>query len=695
MRRFAFAALVSATVAMGPAADRALPHAAAARRAGSQARAARAPRAATTDARAEPQAGAGQAIVAAGHLVDVGRPVVLWNDPQGFDGYQTRCIDQQSGGCCALQSKRYGARTGLNERTLEELQKLVFQFVLHFDGCVNSRSCFKSMHNRPRPAGSLGCGLSAHFMIDADGTIYQTMDLLERAYHAEIANSGSVGVEICNRGRVDRSEWPRLPSEYRTRPTRVVSVNGEPHEAYDFRPEQYESVIALSRALLRVFPRLKPAIPERNGAVIMETLRDPLEFSGIIGHFHVERKKWDPGALDWNQLMRALAGLALPVQVRSFTELPRSQADLLAARRAVFFNAEERATGYFPIGVGRLWHSGVHLRGTLGAPVRAPTRGKILAARTAASARSSQAFVLMRHDVHVGNEPVVFHSLLAHLDMRPSAGAPPIPWLQALTQSRPDAARELAAGRVVLFEERVEAGDVVGYVGAVSRGPEQGPEVHFEIFTPDKLGGDFGKAFRYVNASADGALVRRADLVAPIDADGDQQIGTAELQRFFRRGNLDRRQSFRRLAVRHRHEWGDRTTEADFVQLRELAGISEAERRRLFRTALAPYTFWTDRLSERTGLPTNQVIYSYNPLTFLLELAARQAQVDLPTARGREIGESGLEPRKLAFVPLTDWTDPKASPIERPLFGPPVGLRLGPRRKQDIPLIELAPTDGD
>ena len=176
----------------------------------------------------------------------------------------------------------------------QSFQAGVSQLVLHFDGCVNSRSCFKSMHNRPRPSGN-GCGLSAHFMIDADGTIYQTLDLVERAFHAEEANSDSIGVEICNRGRVDRSEWPKLPADYRTRVTREVTINGERHEAYEFRPEQYESIIALTRTLLRLFPKIKPVVPELDGHPIMDTLRDPLGFSGILGHLHIERKKWDPG----------------------------------------------------------------------------------------------------------------------------------------------------------------------------------------------------------------------------------------------------------------------------------------------------------------------------------------------------------------------------------------------------------------
>jgi N-acetyl-anhydromuramyl-L-alanine amidase AmpD len=650
----------------------------------------------TATARAEPSASPGSSIIVAGQAVEVGRPVVLWSDPQGFDAYQERCIDQ-SGGCCDGASKRYGARKGVSARTMVELEKTISQLVLHFDGCVNSRSCFKSMHNRSRPSGA-GCGLSAHFMIDADGTIYQTLDLVERAFHAEEANSGSVGVEICNRGRVDRSEWPKLPAEYRTRPTRTVTINGSAHEAYDFRPEQYDSIVALTRTLLRIFPRIKPVIPERDGQPIMDTLEDPLAFAGILGHLHVDlqKQKWDPGALDWRRLLRALNGFEFPVQVRSFTEIPRNQRDLLSARRAVYFNAEERATGFFPLAAGRFWHSGVHLRAEPGAPVRAPTRGRIVAARLGRGAGpSSTSFVLIRHDLDVDGVPITFYSLLAHLALPPpgSAEANAIPWLQAVGQGADATRRALAAGDVVLLDQRVEAGDLVGGVGIVSRGPEQGSELHFEIFTTDRLPGELGKTFRYVNATGDGALSRRADLVAAVDTNGDQQVDTAELQRFFRGGNLDRRQGFRRLAIRHRHEWGSRNSEDEFVGLRELAGLSEPERRRLYRTMVTPYQFWTDELSRTTGLPANQTVYFYNPLTFMIELASRDSHVELPKIRGRDVGEASLEPRKLAKVPFADWTTPRASPIEPPLFGPPIGYRLKTRRREDIPLIELAPTD--
>lgn len=636
-------------------------------------------------------------IVVAGQPFEVGRPVVLWSDPQGFDGYQTRCIDQ-SGGCCDADVKRYGARANLPNRTLDGLQDVVSQLVLHFDGCVNSRSCFKSMHNRPRPRGGAGCGLSAHFMIDADGTIYQTLDLVERAYHAEQANSTSVGVELCNRGRVDRSEWAKLPADYQTRPTRSVVINGERHEAYDFRPEQYDSIVALARTLLRVFPKIKPVIPEtEDGAPLMETLAEPMRFAGILGHLHVDlqRQKWDPGALDWKRILRALNGFDFPVQIRSFAELPTTQGDLLLARRAAFQNAEERASGYFPVASGRLWHSGVHLRAAPGTPIRAPTRGHIIAARRAEGGTSARSFVLIRHDLEVDGDPITFYSLIAHLRL-PAIGsteANAIPWLQHVTTTSAEGNARLQSGEVAHLDLPVEAGDILGSVGLVSRGPEQGAEIHFEIFTTGRLPGEFGRTFRYMNAADDGAIVRRSELVAMLDANADQQLDGDELTRFFRAGELDRRQALRRLAIRHRHEWGDRNSEAAFVHIRELAGLDEGDRKRLYRIAFAPYLFWDDDLSTATGLPTNQTVYSYNPLTFLLELAARAAHTELPRPRGREIGDTPADPRKLTNVPLTDWTKPKRSPLEAPLFGPAVGVRLGARRREDIPLIELEPTD--
>ena len=48
-------------------------------------------------------------------------------------------------------------------------------FVCHWDVCLSSKSCHKVLQKR---------GISVHFAIDNDGTIYQFMDMNDVAYHA-------------------------------------------------------------------------------------------------------------------------------------------------------------------------------------------------------------------------------------------------------------------------------------------------------------------------------------------------------------------------------------------------------------------------------------------------------------------------------------------------------------------------------
>ena len=99
-------------------------------------------------------AGVGDEIVIGGHRFSTGVPVVLWDDPGGYDAYATRVrpgtepdyVDEGTG-------RRYtpGRRTrGTPSRVLvragstdlEELARGIDQFVVHFDVCGISRTCF-------------------------------------------------------------------------------------------------------------------------------------------------------------------------------------------------------------------------------------------------------------------------------------------------------------------------------------------------------------------------------------------------------------------------------------------------------------------------------------------------------------------------------------------------------------------------
>jgi N-acetylmuramoyl-L-alanine amidase len=292
----------------------------------------------------------GDEIVVAGQYFHTGAPVVLWTDPGGYDAYRVErrfapwekaswaATTQESGN--ELDSpNRYGLRQ--NVLTDEEIEKVrgggwplellrqkVDQFVLHYDVCGTSKVCFDVLHDRR--------GLSVQFMLDVDGTIYQTMDLKERAWHATIANTRSVGVEIAHMGTYrsvagplsqwykkgddgkirlnipeNRRPWLRNPN-YQGMPARqeLLSgrIHGDQYVQYDYTPEQYESLTKLIAALATALPKITVDYPrDENGKLILTNLNREqfADYQGVLGHYHVQANKQDPGpAMDWDRIIK-------------------------------------------------------------------------------------------------------------------------------------------------------------------------------------------------------------------------------------------------------------------------------------------------------------------------------------------------------------------------------------------------------
>lgn len=294
----------------------------------------------------------GDEVVACGQMFHTGTPVVLWSDPGGYDAYRVErrfapyehssweaSIHENSSS--GLKSpNRYGLRQdGLTAEELERvrgggwdlglLQKAVDKFVMHFDVCGISRQCFNVLHDQR--------GLSVHFLLDLDGTIYQTLDLKERAWHATIANSRSVGVEIANVGAYGKGEhdpfgeWYARDAGGHTRITiperfgdgglRTHGFGGRPDRdepvcgtiqgrelrQYDFTPQQYDALIKLTATLCRIFPQLRCDYPhDESGKLIPRKLPDYglAGYQGLLGHYHVQTDKVDPGpAFQWEKVV--------------------------------------------------------------------------------------------------------------------------------------------------------------------------------------------------------------------------------------------------------------------------------------------------------------------------------------------------------------------------------------------------------
>lgn len=292
----------------------------------------------------------GDEIIVAGQLFHTGTPVILWTDPAGYDGYRVERRfapiersdwEHSRDDAPGLDTpNRYGIRRdGLNTNQLEQvrgggwtlpgLQAVVDQFVLHYDACGTSRRCFEVLHDQR--------GLSVHFMLDVDGTVYQTLDLKERAWHATTSNSRAIGIEIAGIGAVPPGQRRALDPWYTTdgssvrlvfpewigdpgihsphfvgHPARAALVSGKIQDEdlvqYDFTPQQYAALARLTATLCRVFPNLSCRYPtDDHGNLVKHSLPEGTlaGYRGILGHYHIQTNKVDPGpAFQWDRLVQ-------------------------------------------------------------------------------------------------------------------------------------------------------------------------------------------------------------------------------------------------------------------------------------------------------------------------------------------------------------------------------------------------------
>lgn len=262
-------------------------------------------------------------MIVAGEKVPTGASIVTWRDAAGYDGYA---------GGPGLPRAPAGVSNGAPPiRDRAALRGIVDQIVLHYDACGLSRLCFAALRAR---------GLSVHFLVDADGTVYQTLDVREKALHATAANDRSIGIEIANIGAYPPAdaavleEWYwrdatgetvlRVPPDLgaagfrvpgfvgrpaRPEPVRGV-VQGRELVQYDFTREQYAALVRLVAALCREFPLVRCEYPrEPDGRVVTHKLGDAelLRYRGLLGHCHVQNNKVDPGpAFAWPEFVAAV-----------------------------------------------------------------------------------------------------------------------------------------------------------------------------------------------------------------------------------------------------------------------------------------------------------------------------------------------------------------------------------------------------
>lgn len=172
-------------------------------------------------------------------------------------------------------------------------------FLNHWDVCLSSHSCQRVLDKR---------GISVHFLIDNDGTIYQTLDMQHGAWHAgsERVNRASVGVEISNAYYTKYQSWYER-NGFGARPlVDDAWVHGNKlGEHTDFYPIQIEALKALWKAIHKTTEIPYEAPKNQFGKTSTKYEQDVKygSFSGFISHYHVSKNKIDCAGLDIVKLL--------------------------------------------------------------------------------------------------------------------------------------------------------------------------------------------------------------------------------------------------------------------------------------------------------------------------------------------------------------------------------------------------------
>ncbi len=185
-------------------------------------------------------------------------------------------------------------------RRVDSTKRRVNMFVNHWDVCLSSRACQSVLDNR---------GISVQFLIDNDGTIYQTMDAQHIAYHAGNLNKCTVGVEISNAYYMRHNRWYEKHG-FGKRPINTRGlVNGAKLEPFlDFYDVQKRALQALWAACHKAMSIPLQTVLNEDGLMSTDTehITSSGRFRGIVHHYHLTNRKIDCGGLDILDLLEGM-----------------------------------------------------------------------------------------------------------------------------------------------------------------------------------------------------------------------------------------------------------------------------------------------------------------------------------------------------------------------------------------------------
>jgi N-acetyl-anhydromuramyl-L-alanine amidase AmpD len=177
----------------------------------------------------------------------------------------------------------------LGDTAVRTRREAARQIVIHYDVAWNARAAESILQKR---------GYSTHFIIDHDGTIVQCHNPATKvAFHAGKVNNYTIGIDLNNPADPKYQGRDAKKRGGNVRPLKTDVVHGGVIERLDYFPAQIEALNELLIILCNEFGISKTWPPEKRVLSKAEQKQ-----YGIIGHYHLTKRKTDPSPLDWDTL---------------------------------------------------------------------------------------------------------------------------------------------------------------------------------------------------------------------------------------------------------------------------------------------------------------------------------------------------------------------------------------------------------